>query len=149
MGWEQPGIVGKAVPAVRVPAFPLPTAGGSTGQDWRRRWGGSVQATRAECFTHTPVPISREIWNTKDSVVAQTGSGGSFHEFCTSVCLSLYEAQQQRPTTQAGDPADATRCSICQKTGEVRKLAEGLVCRAWLALTCCPWTQGTLQGQTL
>lgn len=61
----------------------------------------------------------KEIWNTKDSVVAQTGSGGSFHEFCTSVCLSLYEAQQQRPAAQAGDPADATRCSICQKTGEV------------------------------
>ncbi|XP_060039349.1 zinc finger MYM-type protein 3 isoform X3 [Erinaceus europaeus] len=61
----------------------------------------------------------KEIWNTKDSVVAQTGSGGSFHEFCTSVCLSLYEAQQQRPVPQSGDPADATRCSICQKTGEV------------------------------
>ncbi|OWJ99288.1 ZMYM3 [Cervus elaphus hippelaphus] len=61
----------------------------------------------------------KEIWNTKDSVVAQTGSGGSFHEFCTSVCLSLYEAQQQRPIPQSGDPADATRCSICQKTGEV------------------------------
>uniref|UniRef100_A0A8C9KPA4 TRASH domain-containing protein n=1 Tax=Panthera tigris altaica TaxID=74533 RepID=A0A8C9KPA4_PANTA len=60
----------------------------------------------------------KEIWNTKDSVVAQTGSGGSFHEFCTSVCLSLYEAQQQRPIPQSGDPADATRCSICQKTGE-------------------------------
>ncbi|XP_033616058.1 zinc finger MYM-type protein 3 isoform X7 [Fukomys damarensis] len=61
----------------------------------------------------------KEIWNTKESVVAQTGSGGSFHEFCTSVCLSLYEAQQQRPLPQSGDPADATRCSICQKTGEV------------------------------
>ncbi|XP_027287586.1 zinc finger MYM-type protein 3 isoform X4 [Cricetulus griseus] len=61
----------------------------------------------------------KEIWNTKDSVVIQTGSGGSFQEFCTSVCLSLYEAQQQRPIPQSGDPADATRCSICQKTGEV------------------------------
>ncbi|XP_034340898.1 zinc finger MYM-type protein 3 isoform X5 [Arvicanthis niloticus] len=61
----------------------------------------------------------KEIWNTKDSVVVQTGPGGSFHEFCTSVCLSLYEAQQQRPIPQSGDPADATRCSICQKTGEV------------------------------
>lgn len=72
-----------------------------------------------------PVPTSREIWNTKDSVVVQTGSGGSFHEFCTSVCLSLYEAQQQRPIPQSGDPADATRCSICQKTGEVRLLTTG------------------------
>lgn len=61
----------------------------------------------------------KEIWNTKDSVVVQTGSGSSFQEFCTSVCLSLYEAQQQRPIPQSGDPADATRCSICQKTGEV------------------------------
>ncbi|XP_007649795.1 zinc finger MYM-type protein 3 isoform X3 [Cricetulus griseus] len=61
----------------------------------------------------------KEIWNTKDSVVIQTGSGGSFQEFCTSVCLSLYEAQQQRPIPQSGDPADATHCSICQKTGEV------------------------------
>ncbi|XP_038172481.1 zinc finger MYM-type protein 3 isoform X4 [Arvicola amphibius] len=61
----------------------------------------------------------KEIWNTKDSVVVQTGSGGSFQEFCTSVCLSLYEAQQQRPIPQSVDPADATRCSICQKTGEV------------------------------
>ncbi|XP_031221679.1 zinc finger MYM-type protein 3 isoform X5 [Mastomys coucha] len=61
----------------------------------------------------------KDIWNTKDSVVVQTGPGGSFHEFCTSVCLSLYEAQQQRPIPQSGDPADATRCSICQKTGEV------------------------------
>ncbi|XP_060231453.1 zinc finger MYM-type protein 3 isoform X5 [Meriones unguiculatus] len=59
------------------------------------------------------------IWNTKESIVVQSGSGGSFHEFCTSVCLSLYEAQQQRPIPQSGDPADATRCSICQKTGEV------------------------------
>ncbi|XP_055461093.1 zinc finger MYM-type protein 3 isoform X4 [Psammomys obesus] len=59
------------------------------------------------------------IWNTKESIVVQSGSGGNFHEFCTSVCLSLYEAQQQRPIPQSGDPADATRCSICQKTGEV------------------------------
>lgn len=59
--------------------------------------------------------------------MAQTGSGGSFHEFCTSVCLSLYEAQQQRPIPQSGDPADATRCSICQKTGEVRKLEGALI----------------------
>uniref|UniRef100_A0A5F8H1S3 Zinc finger MYM-type containing 3 n=1 Tax=Monodelphis domestica TaxID=13616 RepID=A0A5F8H1S3_MONDO len=60
----------------------------------------------------------KEIWNTKDSVVAQTGAGGSFHEFCTSVCLSLYEAQQ-RPVPPVVDASDATRCSICQKSGEV------------------------------
>lgn len=65
--------------------------------------------------------IRREIWNTKDSVVAQIGSGGSFHEFCTSVCLSLYEAQQQRPAPQSADPSDTIRCSVCHKPGEVSK----------------------------
>lgn len=65
--------------------------------------------------------IPREIWNTKDSVVAQIGSGGSFHEFCTSVCLSLYEAQQQRPAPQSADPSDTIRCSVCHKPGEVSK----------------------------
>uniref|UniRef100_A0A8C6YNR8 Zinc finger MYM-type containing 3 n=1 Tax=Nothoprocta perdicaria TaxID=30464 RepID=A0A8C6YNR8_NOTPE len=63
----------------------------------------------------------KEIWNTKDSVVAQIGSGGSFHEFCTSVCLSLYEAQQQRPAPQSADPLDSGRCSVCHKPGEVKK----------------------------
>uniref|UniRef100_A0A803XRY8 TRASH domain-containing protein n=1 Tax=Meleagris gallopavo TaxID=9103 RepID=A0A803XRY8_MELGA len=62
----------------------------------------------------------KEIWNTRDSVVAQIGSGGSFHEFCTSVCLSLYEAQQQRPAPQFADPTDTIRCSVCHKPGEVQ-----------------------------
>ncbi|XP_068553547.1 zinc finger MYM-type protein 3 isoform X2 [Anas acuta] len=62
----------------------------------------------------------KEIWNTKDSVVAQIGSGGSFHEFCTSVCLSLYEAQQQRPAPQSADPSDTIRCSVCHKPGEIQ-----------------------------
>uniref|UniRef100_A0A8D2IZC9 Zinc finger MYM-type containing 3 n=1 Tax=Varanus komodoensis TaxID=61221 RepID=A0A8D2IZC9_VARKO len=61
----------------------------------------------------------KEIWNTKDSVVAQIGSGSSFHEFCTSVCLSLYEAQQQRPAPPAADASDTARCSVCYKAGEV------------------------------
>ncbi|XP_030431776.1 zinc finger MYM-type protein 3 isoform X2 [Gopherus evgoodei] len=60
----------------------------------------------------------KEIWNTKDSVVAQIGSGGSFHEFCTSVCLSLYEAQQQRPAPQPAEASDTSRCSVCHKPGE-------------------------------
>uniref|UniRef100_A0A8C5J6Q5 Zinc finger MYM-type containing 3 n=1 Tax=Junco hyemalis TaxID=40217 RepID=A0A8C5J6Q5_JUNHY len=63
----------------------------------------------------------KEIWNTKDSVVAQIGSGGSFHEFCTSVCLSLYEAQQHRPAPQSADASDTSRCSVCHKPGEVNK----------------------------
>uniref|UniRef100_A0A8C2TM79 Zinc finger MYM-type containing 3 n=1 Tax=Coturnix japonica TaxID=93934 RepID=A0A8C2TM79_COTJA len=62
----------------------------------------------------------KEIWNTRDSVVAQIGSGGSFHEFCTSVCLSLYEAQQQRPAPQFADPSDIIRCSVCHKPGEIQ-----------------------------
>ncbi|XP_038272149.1 zinc finger MYM-type protein 3 isoform X2 [Dermochelys coriacea] len=62
----------------------------------------------------------KEIWNTKDSVVAQIGSGGSFHEFCTSVCLSLYEAQQQRPAPQPAEASDTSRCSVCHKPGEVQ-----------------------------
>ncbi|XP_074738966.1 zinc finger MYM-type protein 3 isoform X2 [Strix uralensis] len=62
----------------------------------------------------------KEIWNTKDSVVAQIGSGGSFHEFCTSVCLSLYEAQQHRPAPQSADASDASRCSVCHKPGEIQ-----------------------------
>uniref|UniRef100_A0A6I8N8F7 Zinc finger MYM-type containing 3 n=1 Tax=Ornithorhynchus anatinus TaxID=9258 RepID=A0A6I8N8F7_ORNAN len=63
----------------------------------------------------------KEIWNAKDSIMAQTGSGSSFHEFCTSVCLSLYEAQQQRPDPPPGEaPADAdARCSVCHRAGEV------------------------------
>ncbi|KAJ7421397.1 zinc finger MYM-type containing 3 [Pitangus sulphuratus] len=62
----------------------------------------------------------KEIWNTKDSVVAQIGSGGSFHEFCTSVCLSLYEAQQHRPAPQPADASDTSRCSVCHKPGEIQ-----------------------------
>ncbi|XP_038603546.1 zinc finger MYM-type protein 3 isoform X2 [Tachyglossus aculeatus] len=63
----------------------------------------------------------KEIWNAKDSIMAQTGTGSSFHEFCTSVCLSLYEAQQQRPDPQPGEaPAETTaRCSVCHRAGEV------------------------------
>ncbi|XP_032847736.2 zinc finger MYM-type protein 3 isoform X2 [Tyto alba] len=62
----------------------------------------------------------KEIWNTKDSVVAQIGSGASFHEFCTSVCLSLYEAQQHRPAPQSADASDTSRCSVCHKPGEIQ-----------------------------
>ncbi|XP_061454233.1 zinc finger MYM-type protein 3 isoform X2 [Rhineura floridana] len=62
----------------------------------------------------------KEIWNTKDSVVAQIGSGSSFHEFCSSVCLSLYEAQQQRPAPQTAEASDAVRCSVCYKAGEIQ-----------------------------
>ncbi|NWU60269.1 ZMYM3 protein, partial [Pterocles burchelli] len=62
----------------------------------------------------------KEIWNTKDFVVAQIGSGASFREFCTSVCLSLYEAQQHRPAPQSADASDTSRCSVCHKPGEIQ-----------------------------
>uniref|UniRef100_A0A8D0GBY1 Zinc finger MYM-type containing 3 n=1 Tax=Sphenodon punctatus TaxID=8508 RepID=A0A8D0GBY1_SPHPU len=64
----------------------------------------------------------KEIWNTKDSVVAQIGSSGSFHEFCSSACLSLYEAQQPqpKPAAQSADASDTVRCSVCQKPGEIQ-----------------------------
>ncbi|KAM6117169.1 zinc finger MYM-type protein 3 [Pterocles gutturalis] len=62
----------------------------------------------------------KEIWNTKDFVVAQMGSGASFREFCTSVCLSLYEAQQHRPAPQSADASDTSRCSVCHKPGEIQ-----------------------------
>ncbi|NXU52257.1 ZMYM3 protein, partial [Turnix velox] len=62
----------------------------------------------------------KEIWNTKDSVIAQIGSGGSFHEFCTSVCLSLYEAQQHRAAPHSMDTSDISHCSVCHKPGEIQ-----------------------------
>ncbi|KAH0630754.1 hypothetical protein JD844_003943 [Phrynosoma platyrhinos] len=62
----------------------------------------------------------KEIWNTKESVVAQVGSGSSFHEFCTSTCLSLYEAQQQKPASQTTEATDTVRCSVCYKAGEIQ-----------------------------
>nr|XP_060612118.1 zinc finger MYM-type protein 3 isoform X3 [Anolis sagrei ordinatus] len=62
----------------------------------------------------------KEIWNTKESVVAQVGPGNSFHEFCTSACLSLYEAQQQKLGSQATEATDTVRCSVCYKAGEIQ-----------------------------
>ncbi|XP_008119971.1 zinc finger MYM-type protein 3 isoform X1 [Anolis carolinensis] len=62
----------------------------------------------------------KEIWNTKESVVAQVGPGNSFHEFCTSACLSLYEAQQQKSGSQTTEATDTVRCSVCYKAGEIQ-----------------------------
>ncbi|KFQ05951.1 Zinc finger MYM-type protein 3, partial [Leptosomus discolor] len=79
----------------------------------------------------------KEIWNTKDSVVAQIGSGGSFHEFCTSVCLSLYEAQQHRPVPQSADASDTSRCSVCHKPGEIQhEVSNGNVVHRICSDTC-------------
>ncbi|KAM3663071.1 zinc finger MYM-type protein 3 [Ammospiza maritima maritima] len=79
----------------------------------------------------------KEIWNTKDSVVAQIGSGGSFHEFCTSVCLSLYEAQQHRPAPQSADASDTSRCSVCHKPGEIQhEVSNGNVVHRICSDTC-------------
>ncbi|XP_069065309.1 zinc finger MYM-type protein 3 isoform X2 [Pleurodeles waltl] len=65
----------------------------------------------------------KEILSSKDSVVAQTGDGGSFQEFCTSACLSLFEAQPVRPTPppqRPSDTGDIIKCSICHKPGEIQ-----------------------------
>ncbi|XP_033876651.3 zinc finger MYM-type protein 3-like isoform X1 [Acipenser ruthenus] len=61
----------------------------------------------------------KDIWSTKDSVVAQTGPGNSFQEFCNKTCLSLYEAQLQRASVPTAD-STAPRCSICHKAGEIQ-----------------------------
>lgn len=53
--------------------------------------------------------------------MAQVGSGSAFHEFCSSACLSLYEAQQQRPAPQVAEASDTVRCSVCYKPGEVSR----------------------------
>ncbi|XP_069468475.1 zinc finger MYM-type protein 3 isoform X2 [Ambystoma mexicanum] len=67
----------------------------------------------------------KEIVSSKDSVVAQTGDGGSFQEFCTSACLSLFEAQPARPAPppppRPSDTGDVIKkCSICHKPGEIQ-----------------------------
>ncbi|XP_041075815.1 zinc finger MYM-type protein 3-like [Polyodon spathula] len=61
----------------------------------------------------------KDIWTTKDSVVAQTGPGNSFQEFCNKTCLSLYEAQLQKAAVPTAD-STAPRCSICHKAGEIQ-----------------------------
>ncbi|XP_066570849.1 zinc finger MYM-type protein 3 isoform X2 [Amia ocellicauda] len=61
----------------------------------------------------------KDIANTKDSVVAQTGPSNTFHEFCNNACLSLYEAQFRKSSPRiSGSPA--ARCSICHKAGEIQ-----------------------------
>ncbi|KAG9477991.1 hypothetical protein GDO78_013140 [Eleutherodactylus coqui] len=58
----------------------------------------------------------KDIRNSKDSVVAQTGSG--FQEFCSNACLSLYEAQPRSSSQSSSDVPDIIKCSICHKSGE-------------------------------
>ncbi|XP_072287418.1 zinc finger MYM-type protein 3 isoform X2 [Pyxicephalus adspersus] len=61
-----------------------------------------------------------DIRNSKDSVVAQTGPGGSFQEFCSSACLSLFEAQPRSSSQSSSDVPDIIKCSICHKSGEIQ-----------------------------
>nr|DBA13708.1 TPA: hypothetical protein GDO54_017052 [Pyxicephalus adspersus] len=61
-----------------------------------------------------------DICNSKDSVVAQTGVGGSFQEFCSSACLSLFEAQPRSSSESSSDVPDIIKCSICHKSGEIQ-----------------------------
>ncbi|XP_075040566.1 zinc finger MYM-type protein 3 isoform X3 [Mixophyes fleayi] len=60
----------------------------------------------------------KDIRTSKDSVVAQTGAGGSFQEFCSSACLSLFEAQPRSSSQSSTDVPDIIKCSICHKSGE-------------------------------
>ncbi|XP_063793212.1 zinc finger MYM-type protein 3 isoform X2 [Pseudophryne corroboree] len=62
----------------------------------------------------------KDIRTSKDSVVAQTGAGGSFQEFCSSACLSLFEAQQRSGSHSSTDVPDIIKCSICHKSGEIQ-----------------------------
>ncbi|XP_053555068.1 zinc finger MYM-type protein 3 isoform X2 [Bombina bombina] len=81
----------------------------------------------------------KEIKNSKDSVVAQTGPGGSFQEFCTSACLSLFEAQPRSSsqTTSSSDVPDIIKCSICHKSGDIQhEVSNGNVVHRLCSDTC-------------
>ncbi|CAH2316565.1 zinc finger MYM-type 3 isoform X1 [Pelobates cultripes] len=62
----------------------------------------------------------KDIRNSKDSVVAQTGAAGNFQEFCSSACLSLFEAQPRSSSQSSSDVPDIIKCSICHKSGEIQ-----------------------------
>ncbi|KAM4662391.1 zinc finger MYM-type protein 3 isoform 2-T2 [Discoglossus pictus] len=82
----------------------------------------------------------KEIRNSKDSVVAQTGPGGSFQEFCTSACLSLFEAQPRSSTqtsSSSSDVPDIIKCSICHKSGDIQhEVSNGSVVHRLCSDTC-------------
>nr|XP_033801044.1 zinc finger MYM-type protein 3 isoform X3 [Geotrypetes seraphini] len=99
------------------------------GQTAYQRKGQPQLFCSSACLTaFSKKPLSRkicafckkEIVNSRESVMAQTGSGGSFREFCTSACLSLYEAQQQKPAAETADTPDIIKCSMCHKPGEIQ-----------------------------
>ncbi|KAG2463674.1 zinc finger MYM-type protein 3-like [Polypterus senegalus] len=78
----------------------------------------------------------KDVWSTKESVVAQTGSGGSFQEFCNNNCLSLYEAQLQKKNSPVAD-TPAVRCSVCHKTGEImHEVSNGNMVHKMCSDTC-------------
>ncbi|KAM9325763.1 zinc finger MYM-type protein 3 [Gastrophryne carolinensis] len=79
----------------------------------------------------------KDIRNSKDSVVAQTGSGGSFQEFCSSACLSLFEAQPRSSSQSSSDVPDIIKCSICHKSGEIQhEVSNGSVVHRLCSDTC-------------
>uniref|UniRef100_A0A8C5QDR7 Zinc finger MYM-type containing 3 n=1 Tax=Leptobrachium leishanense TaxID=445787 RepID=A0A8C5QDR7_9ANUR len=80
----------------------------------------------------------KDIRNSKDSVVAQTGPGGNFQEFCSSACLSLFEAQPRSSTqTSSSDVPDIIKCSICHKSGEIQhEVSNGNVVHRLCSDTC-------------
>ncbi|KAM4020740.1 zinc finger MYM-type protein 3 isoform 3-T7 [Anomaloglossus baeobatrachus] len=77
----------------------------------------------------------KDIRNSKDSVVAQTGSG--FQEFCSNACLSLYEAQPRSSSQSSSDVPDIIKCSICHKSGEIQhEVSNGSVVHRLCSDTC-------------
>ncbi|KAM8933955.1 zinc finger MYM-type protein 3 isoform 2-T2 [Pelodytes ibericus] len=81
----------------------------------------------------------KDIRNSKDSVVAQTSSGGSFKEFCSSACLSLFEAQPRTSShsSSSSDVPDIIKCSICHKSGEIlHEVSNGSVVHRLCSDTC-------------
>ncbi|XP_075691807.1 zinc finger MYM-type protein 3 [Rhinoderma darwinii] len=77
----------------------------------------------------------KDIRNSKESVVAQTGSG--FQEFCSNACLSLYEAQPRSSSQSSSDVPDIIKCSICHKSGEIQhEVSNGSVVHRLCSDTC-------------
>ncbi|XP_053329690.1 zinc finger MYM-type protein 3 isoform X2 [Spea bombifrons] len=79
----------------------------------------------------------KDMRTSKDSVVAQTGAGGSFQEFCSSACLSLFEAQPRSSSQSSSDVPDIIKCSICHKSGEIQhEVSNGSVVHRLCSDTC-------------
>ncbi|XP_043912779.1 zinc finger MYM-type protein 3 isoform X2 [Protopterus annectens] len=113
----------------------------------------TTYAKKSVSSAATPPPkkfcnfCKKELVN-KDSLTTQSGSSGIFKEYCSSTCLSLYEAQMQKNTdtttettvvtdtttatntaatapqpaaaATTTDESDKARCTVCHKSGEIQ-----------------------------